>query len=569
MKKLILLVLALVLVFSSVIPTSWAQQKITVVLDGTALNFDAQPFIDNGRTMVPFRAIFEALGASVNWDEASQTVTGTKGDTNIILTIDSNTATINGEIVALDSRPQIRDSRTFVPTRFVAENFGVRVYWNNSSSTVVLLSDKIDPSEDSKYIAATDLKDPEEASNSINTATKGSITFWHFNKDEGPNMVNAFNKRYPNVRVNLSIIPDKDQQYQNKLTSAIRAGSGAPDVFTAESAFVKRFVDAPDCFDDLTTKAKDIKSNMYQFALDVGTDQNGKLRALSHQIAPVSFGYKKGLALKYLGTSDPLKISQMLSTPENILKTASALKSKSGGTVALFPTWEELFRTYLGGRSSGWVVGNKLKIDQKMLDFFDMAKTLRANGYESALDQWSPGWSSAIAADNKALCWAIPSWGVPWIIGSNDNKAANGGRWALANPVYANYWGGSWMGIYAKSSNKQTAFGFVKFFTSDKAHLKQWSIDNQDLPNNKDVIMEFSSGSSYTSSITGQNNAKIFGSIAEKINGKLSTKYDDTIENAYDDVMRSYLNGKIKSKDDAINAFKDKVKINLKDIYVE
>jgi maltose-binding protein MalE len=564
MKKILPIIISLILIISSVIPASSAQSKIKVTLDGKELKFDADPFISSGRTMVPFRAIFEALGATVEWNADTDTVTGTKGELNIILTINGSTASINGEVIELDSVPIVKNGRTFVPTRFVAENLGVRVYWNNASSTVVLLSDKIDPSMDSSYIEAANPTDEESVSSG------SSISFWYFNKDEGPNIVKAYNQLYPNKKVNLSIIPDKDQQYQNKLISAYRSGSGVPDVAGFESSFVRRFVEMPGVLDDLTAKSKDITGNMYPYTLDVGKDKNGILRAIAHQIAPISIGYKKSLASKYLGTNDPAKISQMLSTPDNILKTAATLKSKSGGKVALFPTFEELLRSFLGARSKSWISSsNSLLIDQKMLDFMDLAKKLRTNKYEAGLDQWSPGWSSAIADDEKAMCWVIPHWGIPWIIGSNDRKADNGGRWALTTPPYPNFWGGTWFGVYLKSAKKQEAFNFVKAFTSNKQLMKKWCIDSQDMPNNKALVSELASDQGYTSRITEQNSFKLFGPLAEKVNGKLITKYDDTIENAYIDVLRSYLAGKIATKDEAVQLFKDKVKTNLKDIVVK
>ncbi|KNY24896.1 extracellular solute-binding protein [Pseudobacteroides cellulosolvens] len=560
MKRLISIAVSLILIFSSIAP-SLAESEIKVALDGTTLAFDADPFISNSRTMVPFRAIFEALGATVEWNADSNTVTGTKGELNIVLTINSPQATVSGENVGLDTAPQVKNGRTFVPTRFVAENLGVRVYWNKASSTVVLLSDKIDTSLDNSYI---------EATNPTNTEPDSPIEFWYFNKDEGPYIVDAYNSLFPNKKVNLTLIPDKDQQYQNKLTAAFKSGSGTPDVVGLESAFVKQFVDMPGALDNLTEKSKNITSNMYQYTIDVGKDKNGVLRALSHQITSIAIGFKKQLALKYLGTNDPAKISNMISTPDKILETAAKLKSKSGGKVTLFPTFEELLISFLGSRSQGWVSSNNnFVMDQKMLDFMDLAKKMRDNKYESGLERWSPNWSVAIANDATSMCWLIPTWGIPWIIGCNDKKSANGGRWALANPPYQGFWGGTWFGINSKSPNKQNTFDFIKAFTSNQELMKKWSIENQDHPNHKSLMNQLSSDSKNISKITGQNNYKIFLSLTPKVNGKLLTQYDTIIENVYINIMRSYLAGKIKSRDEAIRIFKDQVKTYVDDIYIK
>jgi len=418
---------------------------------------------------------------------------------------------------------------------------------------------------ESSPVASEKDAEPSTAANPADLS--GEISFWHFNKDEGPAIVEAFNKVYPNVKVNLSIVPDKDQQFQNKLTSAIRAGQGVPDVFPAESAFVKRFVEMPDAFLDLTEKAASIKDNMIPFTVDVGTDTSGAIRALSHQAAVGAVGYKKSVAKKYLGTDVPEEVAAMLSSQEKMLETAKKLKDASGGKVALFPSWEEAKKMYLGGRSEGWVNSEKkLVIDSKVDELIDFSKTIRTEKYELALDQWSPGWASAIAADEQALCWAIPTWGVPWIIGSNDKKAAEGGRWGICTPPFTYFWGGTWFGIYSKTEKADLAWEFVKFFTTDNATMKAWAKANQDFPNNLSVIKE---GSGEESKIVGTDLFKFYEPFVKNINGKVLTQYDDTIEKQFDDVMKSYLAGKVADKAEVLKLFKEKVKTNLKDITVE
>jgi len=122
MKKLLSIVLAFVVVFSCfcVVPASAATSKI-IEIDGIRQSYGASTVIQDGRTLVPMRGIFESLGAEVEWDEATKTVTGKTKDVEVVLTIDSNKATVNGEEKTLDVPAQLIDSSTFVPARFVAE----------------------------------------------------------------------------------------------------------------------------------------------------------------------------------------------------------------------------------------------------------------------------------------------------------------------------------------------------------------------------------------------------------------------------------------------------------------
>ncbi len=126
-----------------------------VVLNGNKLSFDVSPIIENGRTLVPLRTIFEALGATVSWDEDSQTVTAVKGLNTIILQIGSATATKNGQVVNLDIPGKIVNGRTLVPLRFVSEAMGCKVDWVDETQTVVITNNS-DPN--SKTIIYSDPK---------------------------------------------------------------------------------------------------------------------------------------------------------------------------------------------------------------------------------------------------------------------------------------------------------------------------------------------------------------------------------------------------------------------------
>lgn len=127
----------------------------TVVIDGDAfangvwfpvrvkigeeqMAFDVPPVIQNNRTMVPFRAIFEELGAQVSWEAGERKITATKGETELVLRVGELTAEINGEPVNLDSAPVIKSGRTLVPIWFICESLGVDYEWNHNLKLVTI-----------------------------------------------------------------------------------------------------------------------------------------------------------------------------------------------------------------------------------------------------------------------------------------------------------------------------------------------------------------------------------------------------------------------------------------------
>lgn len=134
-KKIIGLLLSLTLLFSTV-STVMANNGISVTINGQQVAFDVPPQIINNRTMVPLRAIFEALNATVDWDDETQTITSTKGNTTMRLTINDSTMYVNETSVALDSPACLVDDRTLVPIRAISEAFDMNVDWNEEKNEV-------------------------------------------------------------------------------------------------------------------------------------------------------------------------------------------------------------------------------------------------------------------------------------------------------------------------------------------------------------------------------------------------------------------------------------------------
>lgn len=123
-------------------PTPQSQNNaISVVIDGQPLVSNVAPQSINGRTMVPVRGIFEALGATVEWNATTKQVIATKGNDKVTLTLDSATAYINGEAKTLESPAISYNGSTLVPARFVAEAFGATVTWDNATKTVNIVSE--------------------------------------------------------------------------------------------------------------------------------------------------------------------------------------------------------------------------------------------------------------------------------------------------------------------------------------------------------------------------------------------------------------------------------------------
>lgn len=136
MKKKLALILVLVMAFASVGQSVGA---INVIMNSSFVEFpDQEPVIENGTTLVPIRPIAEKLGLEILWDDPTDTVTLKKDSFYIELVIGSTVAKTSSGEKTLLTAPKIINSRTMVPLRFIAEELGLTVSWNEEYQRVVI-----------------------------------------------------------------------------------------------------------------------------------------------------------------------------------------------------------------------------------------------------------------------------------------------------------------------------------------------------------------------------------------------------------------------------------------------
>ena len=117
---------------------AYAAGEISIYVNGNYLETDVAPIIVNDRTFVPLRAIFEALGTEVDWDETTSTVTASKEGLVVKTTIGDSNIYVNGLKTTMDVASVIVDGRTLVPVRFVSEAFGCQVEWDSQRFSVYI-----------------------------------------------------------------------------------------------------------------------------------------------------------------------------------------------------------------------------------------------------------------------------------------------------------------------------------------------------------------------------------------------------------------------------------------------
>ncbi|KAF5041732.1 hypothetical protein DSECCO2_519960 [anaerobic digester metagenome] len=135
MKKLFFVILATTVL--SISTTAFANE-ISVKIDNKEITFDQAPVSVEGRTLVPMRGIFEKLGMVVEWDNATKTITAKKDGKEIVLQLNSNEMIVDGNKVTLDVPAQAINGRTMVPVRAISQAVGIDVAWDKVNQAVVI-----------------------------------------------------------------------------------------------------------------------------------------------------------------------------------------------------------------------------------------------------------------------------------------------------------------------------------------------------------------------------------------------------------------------------------------------
>lgn len=395
------------------------------------------------------------------------------------------------------------------------------------------------------------------------------LKVWSFT-DELKKPLEYFEEHY-GIKTELTIIPTAD--YPTKVQPVLEAGVEAPDVFTAEIAWLKQWTDLP-YWDNLSEgpyKVDKWSKDYVPYVWDLGKDNNGDVRALSWQATPGGFIYKRAIARDVWGNDDPKFVGEKLDTFESFFQAAEELKAAG---YKILPN-EESFRWFAKGKDpKPWVNDkNELVLTDATVEILDYQKKLRDEDHTAMAPEWSPSWFASMAgpvpynggwddvnSDNgnkvEVFGYVMPTWGLHYVIKPNAGDST--GDWGLTNGPTPYFWGGTWMGVYHKSDNKGAAWEFVKMMTHDEEFLTWWYNETGDLLSYKPVTDKVKEEAT-DEFLKGQNHYEFFLDAANDITPGIVTAYDQQIDNIFGDLRGQYLNGDI-TKEEMIEEFYKQVK---------
>lgn len=146
-----ILILSFILMFTFSF-NAFANTNISVYVENEKIDFDVNPVIENGRTLIPLRGVFEKLGANVDWNKNISEVVIKDKNNEIQMLLGKNKVMVNGEIKDIDVPTKMINSRTFAPIRFITENLGHTIKWDESTNSIYITKGDNIPSSQNKVM---------------------------------------------------------------------------------------------------------------------------------------------------------------------------------------------------------------------------------------------------------------------------------------------------------------------------------------------------------------------------------------------------------------------------------
>lgn len=420
--------------------------------------------------------------------------------------------------------------------------------------------------------------------------------------------------------------------YMEALLPALSAGRG-PDIFTGELDHIKQFFEAgyyadletmmanhPDV--DLEAERADFTDYIWQSGIDPNT---GKLAALSWQVTPGAIFYKTDMAAAVWGneagfpaegTADyNAAVSEWVSankfnTIENLLAAQIEVKEFNPNW-RLFPD-DQAVRHFAAGTNepAKWLDENgklnPVKVEEQ-IPYINLVKEMHGETISDSLTanaaEWSGPWFNAMGKDItdasgntwQVMAYSMPTWGLRYIIEPNMEKVdASGntlpvpaetadqatkdayaaasfkGNWGMASGPNSYFWGGTYLGINAKSSLPEAAFAFIQSMLFDKERLAERQNEDGDMYAVESVMAPVIAEYAGRQSLGGMNHLRVFNEEASKIDLSNVTIYDRGLNDLLGLHITNYKQGArgYDSIDDVINAFYRDVQVTYPEIYV-
>lgn len=434
--------------------------------------------------------------------------------------------------------------------------------------------------DDGGDAAAESSTDDAQVSGSANASQK--LVIWTMAADM-QQFADKYVESHPDVAIEVVVTAPAD--YPTKVQNALRSGAKDPDIVCAEPQSIQTFIEAG-FFEDLNQEpynAQQYAENFVDYVWAAGQDSEGNQRCISYQITPSAIFYRRDIAEAVYGTSDPEVIGEKFATYDSILTTGQEMKEKG---YRIFASTGEL--GYFAGNEP-WVVDGTLNLSQSRMDQMNTAIELYTQDLTCYVDTWSTTWyqamngpiplvgdevdmwdqeavdaaAAAAEGETEVFAFGLPSWGVLTL---RDNAPDNSGKWGVCQGPTYTFSGGTFLGINPNSEDKDLAWDFITFCTTNEETLDWWIETSEG-----DVVSWIPSIEKHRDDENeyygGQKLYELFLGLAEHIDYSNVTPMDTECNDFWNAAIGSIQRGEM-TQEEAISNFYDQIESTYPDITV-
>lgn len=380
-----------------------------------------------------------------------------------------------------------------------------------------------------------------------------TLNIWSFTS-ELPTMVNEYYLKDNPGKINMEFTMVDGTEFEAKLDPALASGDG-PDLWGINVAIVKKYVEAGVLADVSEYRERANALGIAEYVQSLGTDQNGALRTLSWQATPGGVWYRRSLAEKYLGVSEPEDVQPLLSDTDKVYETAQKLKEASDGRCYYTADAEGLWFAFNGMRTSPYVVDDQIVIDPVIPNYMDYLKKFTEEKLMMGLTGYTEDWYGAMSdslmgADGQPVeifSYSNASWFLGFCIQPNmvsaDGSKSTEGDWALVEGPGFFFNGGTFIGVNANSKNLEASKELFEYLMLNEDFLARYCQNTGDYPAAQTVAQKLTDGMS-SPILKGQNHYETFNAITSNIKELYTDRYfDETIFGFMRDQAMEYAAG--------------------------
>lgn len=400
-----------------------------------------------------------------------------------------------------------------------------------------------------EYVVEKGTQDVTMPEGFVDTRDKGKVLNIMCWNTEFQDYMESYYPGYENgmigdVTVNWIIFPSDGGAYQEELDYRLVNQQYAYydddkiDLFLTEPDYIDKYIES-----DYVLPVSEIgitdedTSDIYNYNLQLGTNSNGELKAISYQSCPGVFAYRRSIAKEVLGTDNPEQVQAMLSNWNNFINIAKKLKDN--GYYAIF-SYDQLLRPCLQEYEMPLVAEDgTLTLSDGFANWISVCEELANNGCCKGYDNV---WYFS-ESDTDIFGVFFPNWGTNqllpiWFPGTE-------GDWAICEGPAPYYWGGTFLCVPEGTDNPNLVADIMRKFTA----VDEIGVDmatNPDVlsfPNNKSAGKKASDSNFSSEFFGGQNTNTVYHSAAEKVNAASHTIYDGELIYLIMDSFDGYFSG--------------------------